>query len=823
MKPSISIVIPVYNVEDYLRECLDSVVHQTLRDIEIICIDDASTDRSLDILREYAAQDPRIRLMTYPENRTMSQSRKDGALAATGEFIMFLDADDYLDRKACEILLRHMREQKVDILHFGTRLINADRVSEKRLESLRAFTAPHPERLEGRAVFDGFFREGLFQHTLWNKIFTAELCRRAFPHVEDGAYPKGQDLYAFFILAFFARSYVGLPDPGLELVHYRFGSGMTGRRQMTYEHFKRFCSQSRIPPAIRRFLEAQGVFDDYCEAYRELHGKLLGDCAWNWRASLVPRDRPRGFDLLVKAWGGSDTLSRLARDGWFQRAKIAQYVAGTQTLACRKTNIKTIGVYYHWMTIGGLQRVLCNLVMMWREMGYKVVLFTDEPPSEDDFPLPDDVKRVVLPSRFEIEPETYGERVVAFQKGLAENGVDALVYHAWASTFLFWDMLVIKSLGISFTAVTHSVFSFMLITGNPYFPDLASIYSLCDAVVSLSRVDQRFWSHFNPNAVYLPNPLMIDLEQVPRSRLNNQDVLWVGRFSREKRPLDALRIIAGVVESVPTARLIMLGSGPDEEYNARIQEEIDVLGIRDRVVLCGFHQDVGPFYEAASVYLSTSRYEGFPMGLAESKSHGLPCVMYRLPFLEMCRDGEGFVAVEHRDIQSAADEIVTLLTEEDYRTRMGAAARRSIQHYAEFDLAAGWRRVFGSLLPGAPPAGDDRAVDETARILMQTLIGHYKQGRGQRLQLEKKVNQLEEKREVFRDKLRETRAALKNTRRARDRLGETLEKTRGALDNSRQREQALRQSWALRIGRAVLFVPMRLWGALRRLRSGGSR
>jgi len=791
VKPSISIVIPVHNVEAYLRECLDSVVHQTWKDIEIICIDDASTDGSSAILQEVAQGDSRIRLISYPENRSMSQARKDGVMAATGEFIMFLDADDYLDRDACEILLRHMRELNVDILHFGTRVINAGNTSDKRVESLRAYTLPYPGRLEGQQVFDGFFREGLYHHTLWNKLYSAELCKRAFPHVEDGVFLKAQDLYAFVIIAFFARSYVGLTD--VELANYRFGSGVTGRRQMTFDHFQRFCSQSKVPHAVRQFLEEQGVFEAYQEEYKKLHDHLLGDCAWNWLDCLTPRDRPRGFDLLVQKWGAVDTISCLTRNRWNQRAKIAKSVAGTQALTCRKSEIKTIGVYYHWISIGGLQRVLCNLIAMWLDMGYRVVLFTDEPPSVDDYPLPECVKRVVVPSRFETDADNYDERAAVFEKSLVENEVDLMVYHAWASKFLLWDMLLVKSQGIPFTVITHSVFSFMLITGNPYFPELPVIYGLCDAVVSLSRVDQRFWSHFTARASYLPNPLMIDLEHTPCSKLDNQDVLWVGRFSREKRPLDALRIIAKVVQSVPTARLIMLGSGSDEEYNARIQQEIDVLGIQDHVVLCGFHKEVGPFYEAASVYLSTSRYEGFPMGMAESKSHGLPCVMYQLPFLEMCRDGEGFVAVEHRDIQSAADEIVTLLTDEDYRTQMAAAARRSLQHYVEFDLEGAWRQIFDSVVDGAPAATVGGAVDETSKIMMQTLFAHYKQGRGLMTALERKRCKLEETQERLREVLGKSKKALKKSRKDNVRV--------------RQQQKSLQQSWAMRIGTMILYIP----------------
>ncbi len=806
-RPAISIVIPVFNVEPYLRECLDSVVNQTLPAIEMVCVDDASTDGSPAILGEYAAKDARIRVITYAENRSLSQARKDGVLAAAGDYILFLDSDDYLERNACEVLLGKMREAQVDILHFGTHVINADAAQETRVETLREFLRPCPERLEGREVFEGFFREGRFRHTLWNKLYTAELCRKAFARVEDGSFPKGQDLYAFVLLAYFARSYAGFP--GLDLVYYRFGSGITGRSWMGLGHFERFCRQARVPGAIRRFFEAEGVLEAYRGDYDRMHGQLLNDCLYNWRTTLLPEDRPQGFDRLVEAWGGVETISGLARGAWNQRGRLARELVGAQALACRKTAFRTVGTYYQKIANGGVQRVLCSLIALWKGMGLEVVLFTDEPPSPDDYPLPDGVKRVVLPPREESEEGRYGERARQLSAALAEHGVEVMVYHAWAAKTLLWDMLVVKSLGIPFVVNTHSVFSFIFLSTNPYMAELAAIYGLCDAVVSLSRVDQRFWSHFVPRAFYLPNPLTFDVDKVSGSKLERPEVLWVGRFSREKRPLDAIRIMGQVVRAVPEARLRLLGSGTDEELNKRIQQEIEESGLQGHVELCGYHPDVGPFYEAASVYLATSRYEGFPMGLVESKSHGLPCVMYELPFTEMGRDGEGVVAVEHRNIRKAAEAVIALLQDGAYRARMGAAARRSLETYAAFDLAAGWGGVLDAVGGGGGPVTPGAAVDETARIMMETLIAHYRQGRNQLSVLERRLDKVKE--------------ALGEARKTREEALRELRQVCKALAEGQQREVVLRESWAYRLGRAMLYVPGLLLGAARKAKGGERR
>ena len=92
--PAISIIVPVYNAEKYLRETMTYIVEQTMRDIEIICVNDASTDNSLHILEEFAGKDTRIRIITNSSNRGAAISRNRGMDMAQGTYVCFLDADD---------------------------------------------------------------------------------------------------------------------------------------------------------------------------------------------------------------------------------------------------------------------------------------------------------------------------------------------------------------------------------------------------------------------------------------------------------------------------------------------------------------------------------------------------------------------------------------------------------------------------------------------------------------------------------------------------------------------------------------------------------
>jgi len=116
--PKVSIIIPVYNVEAYLEKCLDSAVSQTLKDIEIIVVNDESTDNSLDIAQSYAANDPRI-IIIDQKNKGLGGARNSGIDTARGEYLFFLDSDDYIALETLETLYHHAREHDLDMVVFN--------------------------------------------------------------------------------------------------------------------------------------------------------------------------------------------------------------------------------------------------------------------------------------------------------------------------------------------------------------------------------------------------------------------------------------------------------------------------------------------------------------------------------------------------------------------------------------------------------------------------------------------------------------------------------------------------------------------------------
>lgn len=121
----VSVIVPVYNTSRYLSECLESIIAQSYSNIEIICVNDGSTDNSLEILQKYAAKDSRIKIISQ-KNQGQSAARNIGLSLCTGDFIIMVDSDDTIDNKLIKICLEHMKKYDVDGVYF-----NSDRFNEK--------------------------------------------------------------------------------------------------------------------------------------------------------------------------------------------------------------------------------------------------------------------------------------------------------------------------------------------------------------------------------------------------------------------------------------------------------------------------------------------------------------------------------------------------------------------------------------------------------------------------------------------------------------------------------------------------------------------
>lgn len=190
----ISIIVPAYNVAPYIERCLDSIINQTYKNLEIIVIDDGSTDETLSIMNEYAKKDSRIKVI-HQNNVGLVQTRENGIGIASGDFVTFVDSDDYIELNMYEKLINNMIEYNADISHCGVNFCFAD-----------SKNVPHygTQRIIVQDNFTGLkdLLEGIIiEPALWNKLYKRDLL---YNSCLDISILNNEDLLRNFVL--FSRS-----------------------------------------------------------------------------------------------------------------------------------------------------------------------------------------------------------------------------------------------------------------------------------------------------------------------------------------------------------------------------------------------------------------------------------------------------------------------------------------------------------------------------------------------------------------------------------------------------------------------------------------
>lgn len=170
----VSIIVPTYNVEKYLYQALDSAVNQTLQNIEILCIDNCSTDATLNILKEYEDKDNRIRIICNAANKGCSYSRNVGVKAARGEYILFLDADDELKSDTAEIAYRSAKKDALDILFFQAIREYENIELEQMYGNIHDTYFKSNDIFRGTEIFLELADKLSYALTLWGKLFRKE-------------------------------------------------------------------------------------------------------------------------------------------------------------------------------------------------------------------------------------------------------------------------------------------------------------------------------------------------------------------------------------------------------------------------------------------------------------------------------------------------------------------------------------------------------------------------------------------------------------------------------------------------------------------------
>ncbi|PAF45201.1 glycosyltransferase family 2 protein [Helicobacter sp. 11S02596-1] len=330
MSPKISIIIPVYNVAPFITRCLDSCIHQTLTDIEIIIVDDCGSDDSIKIATEYASKDNRITILHHSQNSGLFQARKTGVENARGDYCMSCDGDDFLDLEACQIAYEAIIKTNVDI--FALQLQHFPKTL-KRIP---------PHIYQGLWTGDSMrkiFSKGRDAQSLCNKIIATPLLQSAYEALHFVKKPLlfCEDGLVLLVASFFAKSYFGQN----KVIYYYCNNEQSMTRQNSPEILKKkYDNLEYILEILQHLKKSFPQYSSFIEDYGKkiasaliLEARLFGREAFLQGYKILKKHhftkKPLWDDSYIQAVG----LSLRYHFRWQNLARLIACILGLKKLA----------------------------------------------------------------------------------------------------------------------------------------------------------------------------------------------------------------------------------------------------------------------------------------------------------------------------------------------------------------------------------------------------------------------------------------------------------------------------------------------------------
>lgn len=702
--PKVSVIIPVYNVAPYLRQGLDSVVNQTLRDIEAVCVDDGSTDGSAAILAEYAARDARIRVISIPNSGTVV-ARKCAVAAAAGEWCLFLDPDDWIEADTCERMVSAATASGVDIVQCGFVLEESfPRSAAERDRSEMYFNRP-AGTCRGEDLFEAVYLKRRLGWNLIGRMVRTEVCKAAFAAQAKARSIHETDVYATFHIIARAQRLEVVSD---RLYHYRYGVGISTKRHMTLAEYKGTLGKFDAYDELDAFAAKGYAEGSTARRAAWAAGEMMARNSFmSLRRLEAATDRVAGFGMLCEKCGARRLAALLADAFGDPPYPLAMELDGLGVFRGRivPPSVRKVGIYYFHLTMGGVQRMIVREIELLRARGVGVVLFVDEG-APVELEIPDGVSLVRLPPLMGTRPARPSARIGALCDALLRHRVDVFHSHQYLTNRMIWDILACKFVcGIPFYLHYHSMRT-AAIWAQPAlstYVNEPTWLRACDGVFALGGMDASVLAAEGVRAFRLHNPPTDRAEAAlagPMPETSGRLVVWVGRLSPEKHPGDAIRIFGRLHRLDAGLRFALAGGGSPTAF-ADLKELARQEGIDDALEMPGSVDDLAPYYSRACALLQTSDYEGYSLVAVEALAGGVPVVCYSQPNSPVFADNEAVVQVAPRDMDAAARAVVSLLARTDLQT-VRARGRESVRRLFDFDFAGTLFAVFAG---GGTPAG----------------------------------------------------------------------------------------------------------------------
>lgn len=722
-----SIIITCYNQDLYIKDAIESALNQSFDFCQVIVVDDCSSDESKKIISFYKKYKS-VKTIFHEKNLSACRCRKDGIMNSDGEYLIFLDGDDTLDTNLTQNLYNLCKNKDVDIINFNTKVIAKKNIKIDTIQSFSKALTPYEKKISnGKEILELCFLKKQIPVNIASKCIKSSIAKKAVPYITDDYIARANDFYLFLIISFFSNNYIGLKN--LYGYNYNLGNGIDGNEFYTLDQFYTKISLCKTAEYIKKFADQVNSKILY-NIYETIKNEWENFCIYAWFYNIKVEDKLNAFNHLLDFFGKVKLITMFSKYCWERlslKLTFFSFINNNLTLIKKIRHVKTVLQYYPVLTPGGVERVIVGLCYIYHNLGYKVIVLTSDNNSQFEFQLPDFVIRLHISSGDTIND--YSRHASDFINIINKFHVDFVHYHAHMSITAGWDLLLFKLHGIYTVLHSHGVFTFLL---KSFYCDTSRIfetYKMSDVIITLSETNKLFWEKFNIKSYFIPNPLLInDLKISKQTKKIN--ILFIGRFTSEKRPLDVLKSFLLIKKEIKDVNLIMVGdSGLHGNSNLLnlCKKFVSDNKLNDSVEFKGYNTNVEQFYKISTLLISTSEVEGFGLVILEALAYGIPCVMYKMPFLHLQNVNKGIVTAEMFNIEEVAQKSIKIITDNSYRKYLSKEARKVIADYKIEKIQILYRKLIDELttykIKNNKTEIGDKFVIETFK---NALISQYK-------------------------------------------------------------------------------------------------
>ena len=726
--PRVSIIVPLFDDERTIDAALQSARRQSLEDIEIICVDDASTDASAAAVERHRAQDPRVRLISHTRNLSAFQARRTGVLAAGADRVMFLDGDDELAPDAVQKALVVADATGADLVGFGVTVIEKDGRTggsyERRLQ-------PVHRRLDGTEVLRGLFPVGKpAQGQLWRMMFRTSILRDALALLpDDVVFPRVNDLPLMFLAAAMASSYESTGD---RLYRYHFGRGGSGHDVDSIEQARFYTSAidpiTAIAPAVEKLAAEHSDPRLLRDSYESVRLSIVGYVC----SQLIDRSDGSVLDAalahLHTVASAHDIVHAAAR---FYPRILSTLKFHTPPQPGPHRSVQNVLLVTSTLRIGGVSAVIASQAHYLQVAGYRVTVVARSAGS-DRAAVPGGVDFIELTGR------TLVDRLQTWAKTIREHEIDVVIDHQVLYTDSWPEFaLMARAEGAVTVGWMHNFVGRPIYEGSDRLSLIERCATTLDQLVVLSPLDVAYFKLRGvQNVSWMPNPpsplLMASAahevqKQPPTGRM---ELLWWGRLEQHTKQVYELIEVGAQLHSLGADfRLRVIGPDWDDVTAAKFNARSRRRGVGEQVVALGplRGEALRAAIDSAHVFVSTSIIEGYQLTIAEAQARGLPVAMYELPWLTLVQDNQGILSTPQGDARGLARRVIELLQDREAYARLSRVSQDAAERAVSYDFGSLYESVVtGTIAEEFTP----EPTSDDARVLLGLMVFFAERSRG---------------------------------------------------------------------------------------------